>query len=119
LLQSIVMSMSSSPVDVPAGANLSVRVQARRTCVGTGHNSGTVREWFNGQPIDSGDGRDAGTRLQVTFPATTVAYFLRAPFTLATVAGNARQSVDMTVNSNIACPARPYTTFGTWSVNLP
>jgi beta-lactamase superfamily II metal-dependent hydrolase/DNA/RNA endonuclease YhcR with UshA esterase domain len=119
LLQSLIMSMSSGPVDVPAGSDLSVRVLARRTCFGTGHNSGTVREWFNGQPVDSGDGRDAGTRIQVTFPAATSAYFLRAPFTLATVAGNARQSADITVNSNIACPSRPYTTFGTWSVNLP
>ena len=91
---------------------------ARRTCSGGGHNSGTAREWFNGQPIDSGANRDAGSRIRFTLAGTTSDYFLRNSFQLATIPGAVKTSVDAAVNSSAACPARPYSLLGVWSLNL-
>jgi hypothetical protein len=119
VLQSVTMSLSSGPVNVPAGAQVSVRVSARRTCFGSGHNSGTVREWFNGQPIDAGAGRDAGSRIAMTLGGATSDYFLRNALGLSTASGSARQSADVLVNSTVACPARPFTSLGLWSANIP
>jgi hypothetical protein len=119
ILNSVQLSLSTGSVDVPAGAQLAVRVSARRTCSGIGHNSGTAREWFNGQPIDSGANRDAGSRVRLTFAGTTSDYFLRTPSGLSSTAGTARTSVDVLVNSSAACPSRPYSVLGVWSVSLP
>jgi endonuclease G len=118
LLHSIGMSIESEPVDVPAGAQISVRVSTRRTCFGGGHNTGTAREWYNGAAVDTGGGRDAGSRLQITLSGTTSSYFLRNAFGLASVAGSARQFSDTFVNSSAACPVRPFASFGTWSVTI-
>jgi len=40
-------------------------------------------------------------------------------FALSTNSGSSRQFVDTAVNSSAACPNRPFTTFGTWSLTLP
>jgi DNA/RNA non-specific endonuclease len=119
LLQTVALSLTSGSVDVPAGAQLSVRVAARRTCSSSGRNSGTVREWYNGQPVDTGAAGDAGSRIRITLGGTTSDYFLRNAFALSTSAGSSRQSVDADVNGQTACPARPFVPFGIWSVNLP
>jgi len=95
-----------------------VRVSVRRTCFGNGHNSGTAREWFNGQPVDSGTSRDAGSRIRLTLAGTTSDYFLRTAFGLAATPGTSRTSVDAAVNSSEACPARPYSVLGVWNLNL-
>ena len=118
ILQSVTLALSSGPVDVPSDAQLEVRVSAHRTCVGGGHNSGTARAWFNGQPIDSGASRDAGSRVRLTIGGTTSDYFLRNSFQLATTSGAARMSTDVDVNSSASCQARPYSPLGLWSVNL-
>jgi hypothetical protein len=55
----------------------------------------------------------------MTLGGTTSDYFLRGGFGLSTTAGSARQSVDAVVNSQAACPARPFTSLGVWSVILP
>jgi beta-lactamase superfamily II metal-dependent hydrolase/DNA/RNA endonuclease YhcR with UshA esterase domain len=117
ILQSVAMSLSA-PVEVPAGGLLSVQVSVRRTCFGGGHNSGIAREWYNGQPVDGGAGRDAGSRIRLTVGGVMSDYFLRHAFGLATAAGTAKQSADAAVNSSAACPARPFVPFGTWGVNL-
>jgi hypothetical protein len=118
VLQSIPLSLSAGPVEVQAGAQLTLRVSARRTCFGGGHNSGTAREWFNGQPIDSGPGRDAGSRVRFTLAGTTSDYFLLSSFGLATTPATVRASVDAIVDSSASCPARPYSMMGVWSLNL-
>ncbi|MGH7552538.1 MAG: hypothetical protein ACREMQ_05875, partial [Longimicrobiales bacterium] len=87
----------------------------RRTCFGGGHNSGSVRFWYNGQPIDSGPGRDAGSRLLTTIGLVSADYFVRGGLTLETSAGTARQFVDVRVNSAAACPDRPFVPFATWT----
>jgi hypothetical protein len=119
ILQSLGMSLASGPVDLPAGAQIATRVSVRRTCAAGGHNSGTVREWFNGLPLDNGPIRDAGTRLDVTAAGTTWTLFLRNGFDLNLLTGINRQSVDAAVNSGSACPARPFVPFGQWSTTLP
>jgi hypothetical protein len=119
ILQSIAMSLTSGPVDVPAGATLALQISARRTCFGGGHNSGRLRLWYDGQPIDSGSGRDAGSRIALTMAAATSRYFLRTDFGLSTMPGSSREFVEVMVNSSTPCPARPFVPFGVWTVVLP
>jgi len=116
ILQSVAMSLTSGSLEVQPGAPLSVRVSVRRTCSGAGHNSGRVREWFNGEPIDSGATRDAGSRIQLTLGGVTADYFLRNAFGLSTTAGASKQSVELTVNSSAPCGTRPYSVLGVWSI---
>jgi FG-GAP repeat len=119
LLNTIPLSLTAGPVSAPSGAQLSIKVSARRTCFGAGHNSGTARLWYDGQPVDSGAGRDAGTRFDATIGGTTSDEFLRSGAALSTAAGSSRTSADALVNSSAPCPARPFTSFGTWSSTLP
>jgi hypothetical protein len=119
ILQSVAMSLTSGPLDIPADAEVAMRVSARRTCFGSGHNSGTARAWFNGLPIDDGPMRDAGSRIQATVAGIEWPVFLKNGFNLAVLPGINRQSVDAAVNSGAACPARPFVLFGTWATNLP
>jgi hypothetical protein len=46
-------------------------------------------------------------------------YFLRQAFALSTTAGTARQFIDVAVTNTVACPTRPFTPFGAWSITLP
>jgi hypothetical protein len=108
-----------APVEVPADAELAMTLSVRRTCSGGGHNSGTPRLWYNGQPIDSGSQRDAGTRFGATIADTPSAFFLRDGFALSTTAGTAKKFVDVPVDNKTPCPNRPFTLFGTWSLTLP
>jgi len=103
---------------VPAGASLSIRVSVRISC-SVASNAGTARLWYNGQPVDTGKQKDAGSRFGATIGGTNSNYFLRQAFTLDTAPGSSRQSIDVAVDGNTACPARPFTPFSTWSVNLP
>ncbi len=118
-LHTIPLALTEGPVSVPAEAQLSVLVSVRRTCFGGGHNSGQVRLWYNGQAVDDGAGRDAGSRFDATIGGAMTDYFLRGGFALATEAGGARLFNDKMVNSTVACPGRPFTAFGTWSLMLP
>ena len=106
-------------VPASSGAQLKMKVSVRRTCFGGGHASGTARLWFNGQPIDSGATRDAGSRFDATIASSTNDYFLRSGFALSTTAGTSKNFLDVFVNSAVACPSRPFTAFGTWSITLP
>jgi hypothetical protein len=119
LLHTLPMTMAGGAADLRAGTTMALRASVRRTCFGTGHNSGTARLWFNGAPVDSGAGRDAGSRLAATIDVSSSQYFLRSGFVLHSAQGSARQSVDAAVNSNAACPARPYAPLGTWTMTLP
>ena len=119
ILQSIVMSLVSGPVEVPRFAMVSLRVEARRTCAGSGPNAGTVREWYNGHAIDSGPQRDAGSRIGGTIGGQAGELYQRPMFLLLPNDGNARLSADADVFSSAACPARPYVPFGVWSLVVP
>ena len=116
LLDTIPLALAG-PAPIPVGSALKMKVSVRRTCVGTGHLSGIVRLWYNGQLMDSGATRDAGSRFDATIgdsPATS--YFLRTGLTLSQVAGTSKQSIDVVVDGREPCPARTFKPFGTWSV---
>jgi hypothetical protein len=117
VLQTVTMTLTSGPVDVPAGATLSLRASARRSCTGGGGLAASARFWFDGQPVDAGANRDAGSRVRVTLANVTSDFFARDLFALSPTAGTSRQSVDATL-SGTACPARPYVAFGTWTTTF-
>ena len=117
VLSTIPLALADGPVTLAKDDQLLLRVSMRRTCFGGGHNSGTARLWYNGKAIDSGATRDVGSRFGATVDESTVTYtyYLRTGFALDTTAGLSRTFIDKTVNSSIACPNRPFTSFGTWS----
>jgi sugar lactone lactonase YvrE len=115
VLSTIPLELIDGPVTLTAGDQLLLRVSVRRTCFGGGHNSGTVRLWFNGKAIDSGTTPDAGSRFDATIEGSRQDYFLRTGLGLSPAAGAARTSIDAFVNSAEACPNRSFTSFGTWS----
>ena len=76
-----------------------------------------MRLWYNGQKVDSGPTRDAGSRFDATIGGQTDDYFLRTGLGLSTSAGSPRTSLDRSVNSAVSCAipgGRPFTSFGTW-----
>ena len=119
ILQSIALSLAAGPVEVAPSAVVSLRLAARRTCTETGRDSRSVREWYNGQAIDSGPGRDAGSRMVATLGGEPVEWFQRSQFLLVPDDGSARASIDVSVKSSVSCPARPYVPFGVWSMSVP
>ena len=121
VLQSIGLALANPGVAVPAGAKFTFRPSVRRSCSGTGPNSGRVRFWYDGPAIDAGPSRNAGSRFAATVRGVANNYFMRnqAGLKLATTAGTVPQSVEVTVNSNVKCPARPFASLGEWSTTLP
>ncbi len=114
-LRTIPVNLTGGPVSVHSGDTLAVQVSARNACVGSGHNNGRARLWYNGQPIDSGAGRDAGSRFDASVVGSPHDYFLRSSFTLDTTPGSSRTSAD--VSAGVKCG--PFQSFGTWSEILP
>jgi len=114
ILHAVPLGLVNGTVEVTAP--LQLMVSARRTCAGGGHNSGTPRLWYNGQAIDSGPARNAGSRFDATICGSTDNYHLRTGFALSKTAGTSRSFADKFVDSTAVCPDRPYTTFGTWTL---
>src|SRR5262249_52104041 len=76
LLYSVPLALPS-PVEIPSGSSVNLRVAARRTCGGAGHAAGTVRLWYNGAPIDTGACRDAGSRFTAAIGGLIDSCYLR------------------------------------------
>jgi len=108
-----------SPVSLNPGDALKLKLSVRRTCSGAGRPAGTATLWYNGQPIDSGPSRDAGTRFDATIGASTSNYYARGGFQLDKTAGSSKLSIDKFVDNSAPCPNRPFTEFGTWSMTQP
>ena len=115
VLGSITLALTQS---VLAEGELELKLSVRRACSGAGHQSGTARLWYNGQPVDTGPGRDAGSRLAVAIGANTSNFFLRDGAALSSIAGASRLFVDRFLDSTVACPNRPFTPFGAWGIDL-
>jgi predicted extracellular nuclease len=111
MLRTIGLALSG-PVEIFPGDTVSFRLSVRVTTIG-GRSSGTARLWFNGAAIDSGAGRDAGSRFDATINGVTEDYFLRTGFALNTTAGTSRTSIDVLVNRNVG--GNPFKPFGTWN----
>jgi hypothetical protein len=122
------LSFAGHSAAIGDSSTLGIRFSARRTCFGGGHNSGRVRLWFNGDPIDQdvlpsrfGQGpppasHDAGSRVSTP---DALYYYLEPSFAAVGLFHNsARTFQDATVSSTQACPSRPFTSFGTWSGQL-
>ena len=105
----------AAPVAVSTGTTLSIDVQVRNACFHSGHNSGTARLWYNGQPIDSGATRDAGSRFDATINGSSSDYFLRTGGVLITTAGSSKTFS----NAAVGAKCGPFVSFGTWSTTLP
>jgi hypothetical protein len=116
LLQAISLTLLNGPVPFAGGTELKLTISVRRTCFGAGHNSGAPRLWYNGQPVDTGSRRDAGTRLDATIDGSEVDFFLRGGLLLSPVAGASRQFIDRVVNTKLPCSARDFTPFGSWTI---
>ena len=119
VLHNVTLALASANIVVDPGSVLTFRPSVRRTCSGGGHNSGAVRFWYDGPAVDAGASRNAGSRFSATIQSATSDWFMRSPSLLSTTAGTVRTFADVTVNSNMACPARPYTSLGEWSVTVP
>jgi uncharacterized repeat protein (TIGR01451 family) len=119
ILETVTLGLNA-PTPVPSGASLSLRVSVRVSCAAASSGvAATARLWYNGQPKDSRLTADAGSRFDATISGVNSNYYLRPAFALATTAGTAKQSLDVAVNDSTACPGRPFTPFGTWTVSLP
>ena len=114
-LDTIPLALTGGPVTVTSGNVFSIQVLARNACLGSGHNSGRARLWYNGQPIDTGASRDAGSRFDATIGGTSRDYYLRPAFALDTTAGAAKATRDVAVGPKCG----PFVTFGTWNIVLP
>jgi hypothetical protein len=113
-LNSIPLTLTT-PVPVFSGDPLRIDVQVRNACSGSGKNFGVARLWYNGQPMDSGATRDAGSRFDAVVGGTNTDYFLRENSALSSTAGAAKLSVDRAAGGK--CGA--FTSFGSWSRTLP
>jgi hypothetical protein len=90
-----------------SGDTVSIKLDARNACTGSGKNSGTARLWFNDSAANSRFDATIGS------PAT---YFLRDVFALATSPGpGPKRTIDVAAGTKCS----PYKTFGTWSTRLP
>jgi hypothetical protein len=119
LLKTLPFSPTGDPVQFASGDTLKIRLSARRTCSGGGHNAGHVRLWYDGLPIDSGSARDAGSHLGVMVGSADNDYYLRGNAALTATPGSARRFIDVRVDSQVPCPDRPFNPFDTWSTVLP
>ena len=115
ILDTIPLALTGGPVAVSSGDVFSIQVLARNACVGSGHNSGRARLWYNGQPIDVGASRNAGSRFGATIGGTSSSYYLHPAFALSTTAGAAKVSQDVA----LVAKCGPLVRFGTWNITLP
>jgi hypothetical protein len=119
ILNSIPLALTAGSVQVPPAAQLEFRLSARRTCTGGGHASGTVMLWYDGKAVDTGNTRDAGSRLGATYDGKALNLALRSGLALSTTAGTTRTSTAIALTSKEPCPSRSYVPFGTWKMSLP
>jgi hypothetical protein len=119
LLKTVELGATGEPAELGSGDTLAFRLSVRRTCAGGGHNSGAVRVWYNGAPVDAGRTKDAGSRVDATVAGVNRDYFLHDGSTLDAGPGSSRLFADVFVDSKRACPDRPFEQVGTWSTVLP
>jgi hypothetical protein len=114
VLDTIPLTLTTS-VPVTPGESFAIQVFGRNACVASGKNSGRARLWYNGQLIDTGATRDAGSRFDATIGPSNSNYFLRTGFALNTTAGAARVPQDIAAGPKCG----PFVSFGTWTTTLP
>ncbi|HKA37557.1 MAG TPA: hypothetical protein VKH43_12110 [Thermoanaerobaculia bacterium] len=110
ILRTIPLSTPSSSFS--SGDTISLEVSARNSCVGTSHNSGTARLWFN----------DAAANSRVNEPGAPTMYLVAPGITLnlsSSVGTGPKKTKDVLVGARDLTCNGPFTAFGTWSGTVP
>ncbi len=96
---------SFSAVNFPSGTTLTLKLYVRNACVGSGHNSGTARLWYN----DS----QANSLFDANINGNDSNYYLVSSAMLSTSVGSGpKQTIDVAAGAK--CSA--FKQFGSWSV---
>jgi hypothetical protein len=109
-LRTIPLSVPASPLT--SGDPISVEVSARISCVGTSHNSGTARLWFN----------DGAANSRVDEPGSPTLFLVMPGATLnlsALAGGGPKKTRDVFVGARDLSCNGPFTSFGTWTGSVP
>lgn len=113
-------TLRTIPLSLPAAAfvsgdTISLELLVRNSCIGSSHNSGTARLWFN----------DAAANSRVDEPGTPTRYLRPAPLVgvLGNIGGGPKNSRDVFVGPPVtprdpSCIG-PWASFGTWTGVVP
>jgi hypothetical protein len=96
---------SFSPIDFPAGSQLSIKLYVRNSCSGSKNNGKTARLWYN----DSG--ANSGFRVIIDSVATN--YYLVNDASLSTNVGSGPK---LTKDVDTKTKCAPFSPFGTWAI---
>jgi hypothetical protein len=111
-LNTIPLTLSAGPHEVPSGTVLKVKVSARITCTGPTHAT-----------APSGYGSTTRRRAATSTPRSTgwsEDYFLRSGSVLgATQGAGPKTTIDVALNSKEKCGGRSLTDVGSWTITLP
>ncbi len=111
-LNTIPLTLSAGPHEVPSGTVLKVKVSARITCTGPTHATGSLRLWFNDA--------QAGSNFDATIDGVSEDYFLRSGSVLgATQGAGPKTTIDVALNSKEKCSGRTPIEVGSWTITLP
>jgi hypothetical protein len=91
---------------------MSIDVSVRNSCIGTSHNSGTARLWFN----------DAAANSRVNEPNAPTMYLVAPGMSLnlsSSVGTGPKKTRDAFVGARDLTCNGPFTSFGTWSGTVP
>ena len=111
-LNTIPLTLSAPPQELPSGTVLQIKLSARITCTGATHPSGSARLWFNDA--------QAASKFDATINGVNQAYYLRTASGLGNTQGaGPKTTIDVSLNSKEKCGGRTLTSVGTWSITLP
>ncbi len=96
---------SFSPVDFPTGSQLTLKVYVRNACIGSGHNSGTARLWYNDSAANSQFGSTIGV-------SSYTDYLLNGFLLGTSVGGGPKKSIDVAAGAKCST----FRSFGTWTI---
>jgi hypothetical protein len=114
-LRFIPLTLMAGPVEVPPDSHVKARLLVRNACSGSSVPSGTARLWYNGNDVDTGPDRDAGSRFTATITGEASDYFLRSEFVLDPTAGASRERSTVSVGE----PCGSWIKFGDWTLTRP
>ncbi len=105
-----------TPLVLPSGTSLTVKLSARIACNGKKQGSGAVRFWYNDAKATS--------RIDATIDGVTAPYYVQSGGVLGDAIGvGPRASIDKALDSKTACTAapsgRPFTHIGSWALAVP
>jgi hypothetical protein len=109
-LRTIPLSLPTSAFT--SGDAMSIEVLTRISCIGTSHNSGTARLWFNDGAANSRVDETGSPTLYLVMPGATLNLSPSA-------GGGPKKTKDVFVGARDLTCNGPFTAFGTWSGTVP